>query len=95
MEKSAKDKGRPTGRALRRHHAARLKRRQCKRNAGWLCGLSDEFKRKKTGILLHTPKVCSCFMCGNPRKYLGEPTLQEESANQQALHAEDANSDKE
>lgn len=24
--------------------------------------------------------VCSCWMCGNPRKWYGEPTLQERKA---------------
>ncbi len=33
-----------------------------------------------SGILLNTPKPCSCFMCGNPRRTLMENsplTLQE------------------
>jgi hypothetical protein len=27
-----------------------------------------------------TPKVCSCFMCGNPRRFFGELTIQERRA---------------
>ena len=27
-------------------------------------------------------KVCSCWMCGNPRRHLGEVTLQERRASQ-------------
>jgi hypothetical protein len=29
-----------------------------------------------------TPKNCSCFMCGNPRKWFGEPTVQEKKMSQ-------------
>ena len=28
-------------------------------------------------VYAKTPKVCSCYMCGNPRKYYGEDTIQE------------------
>jgi hypothetical protein len=31
---------------------------------------------KKTGLVAHTKKLCSCLACGNRRKYEGE-TLQE------------------
>lgn len=31
------------------------------------------------GIVYHTRKLCSCPMCGNPRKYFGEQTVQEQS----------------
>lgn len=27
-----------------------------------------------------TPKPCSCWMCGNPRRHCGEPTLHERSS---------------
>ena len=30
------------------------------------------------GIIVHTPALCSCVMCGNPRKYFNEKTHQEE-----------------
>ena len=29
------------------------------------------------GIKAHTPAMCSCHMCGNPRKYWKEKTIQE------------------
>jgi hypothetical protein len=32
------------------------------------------------GIHAHTPALCSCWMCGNPRKYSGERTRQEQLA---------------
>ena len=33
----------------------------------------------KQGILYHTRKLCSCHMCGNPRKYFSELTIKEKS----------------
>ena len=32
---------------------------------------------RNLGITVHTPKLCSCVMCGNPRKWLKEFTLDE------------------
>ena len=32
---------------------------------------------RQVGILAHTPELCSCYMCGNPRKHYGYKTLQE------------------
>jgi hypothetical protein len=29
------------------------------------------------GIMIDTQTPCSCFMCGNPRKYYGRKTFQE------------------
>lgn len=29
------------------------------------------------GRLVRTPSACSCWMCGNPRKFFGELTVQE------------------
>jgi len=31
----------------------------------------------RKGILANTPKPCSCHMCGNPRKFFKEKTVQE------------------
>ena len=30
------------------------------------------------GKVVDTPKPCSCWMCGNPRRYFGERTIQEQ-----------------
>ena len=37
------------------------------------------FKLTKTdiGVYAHTPAICSCVMCGNPRKWFNEPTIHE------------------
>lgn len=66
-------------RALRRHHRARVRRR-CHRMLAWqwLVRYSD------TGWLEHQVllraenfAVCSCWMCGNPRRYGNARTVQE------------------
>ena len=35
------------------------------------------------GIHARSPKVCSCYMCGNPRKIYGQKTVQERRAEQE------------
>jgi hypothetical protein len=32
---------------------------------------------RELGAIIDTPTPCSCWMCGNPRRYLGEITVQE------------------
>ena len=34
---------------------------------------------KQIGKVACTAKNCSCYMCGNPRKFFNEPTLEEKS----------------
>lgn len=41
------------------------------------CPYLDEMEAKR---LLRTRKRCSCWMCGNPRKFFGEATLQEQKS---------------
>ena len=57
-------------RALRRHHRERLKN---KRKHHWGRNLTDE---ERAGAV-DTPTPCSCYMCGNPRRYFNELTIQE------------------
>ncbi len=64
-----------SSRALRRHHERCLKRRVRDYYGGY--ARSDA---RATGRLVHTRQLCSCWMCGNPRRYLGEATLQERRA---------------
>lgn len=55
-----------TKRAVRREHVARLK----KNRAGfWGAKWSGGMTPKQLGMVVHTPHLCSCYMCGNPRKY--------------------------
>ena len=59
-------------RALRRHHVARLKR---SRRFHWGRDLAQEPKPLAKAV--DTPCLCSCWMCGNPRRYFRELTRQE------------------
>jgi hypothetical protein len=59
-------------RALRRHHEERIKRRV--RN--YYGGVHRDDPRR-VGQMAHARKLCSCWMCGNPRRYFNEPTLRE------------------
>lgn len=62
-------------RAVRRAHIKRLK---AARKHWWGRDLSDD----EQGRVVDTPKPCSCWMCGNPRKYFRERTIQERRAMQ-------------
>ena len=59
-------------RALRRHHDQRVKQRV----AGYHGGVARHDAQAR-GRLAQTRTPCSCWMCGNPRRYQGERTLQE------------------
>ncbi len=60
-------------RALRRFHRVRLFKKR--RNYwGWTGVLVEEPVYK---MIINTPTPCSCFMCGNPRKYWKEKSIQE------------------
>lgn len=64
-------------RALRRHHRERLK--QARRY--WRWGREDlAVHPVQWGKALKTPAICSCPMCGNPRKWFGDATVQERRA---------------
>ena len=76
-------------RALRRHHYRRLKR---KRERFWYGTYSAPMGPRHLGMAVATPKVCSCWMCGNPRRYFREKTLQERKADL-ALRGQDYESD--
>lgn len=58
-------------RALRRHHRARLQDLRRRYFGGKLA--SDA---RRLGMAVTTAKPCSCWACGNQRRYFG-PTRQE------------------
>ena len=62
-------------RAMRRHHTARLKK---VRSFHW--GRDIRQDAKELGKVIDTPTPCSCWMCGNPRRYFSEATLHERCA---------------
>ena len=47
------------------------------RNKGVDASKREAWVEKHKQLRRNTTKLCSCPMCGNPRKYLGELTLQE------------------
>ena len=53
-------------RAMRRHHAVRLKKAR-----RFYSGIDYRTDPRRHGMALHTPTVCSCWMCGNARRYWG------------------------
>lgn len=70
-------------RSVRRHHRARLRAR---RRVHWGRDLSQEPARNLARVI-DTPTPCSCWMCGNPRRYFGERTRQELCAAQESIEA--------
>jgi len=66
-------------RAERRHHHKRMLDKV--RNFTYLKYMKDNFTQeeyeKYINKLVENRKSCSCWMCGNPRKYTKEKTLQE------------------
>lgn len=71
MEKSRK-------RALRRHENQRLKNKRSKYYSyTWIEIETEDQKAKRLGIILNTARMCSCWMCGNPRKHFNDDTLKE------------------
>ncbi len=59
-------------RALRCAHLARIKRQR-----RYYRGQALALAPKQVGKAAQCAAVCSCWMCGNPRKYGGERTVQE------------------
>lgn len=58
-------------RAIRRHHAARIKAAR-----RYYYGRDNRTEPVRLGRLVHTAAVCSCWMCGHRRLHWG-PTLPE------------------
>jgi len=66
-------------RAMRRHHEARVKARVRRYYGGLAMG-----SPRDTGKIAHARSLCSCRLCGNPRRYWKEVTVQEMRAEQAA-----------
>jgi hypothetical protein len=77
-----------TKRAVRRHHRRRMIAYARRIYRSYLYDWSDEEilerARRNHGHL----KKCSCWMCGNRRRWFG-PTIQERRMNQSLAHSED------
>jgi hypothetical protein len=68
-----------TKRAERRHHIERLKQ---SRRFYWGCTRDLSKFPKQLAKVVHTPTPCSCWACGNARKWFGEQTIQEQRLKQ-------------
>lgn len=69
------------GRAMRRKNTKKKKAkfiRLEKTNPYWTDG--EAITDIQAGIFANHGCNCSCWMCGNPRKYFGELTIQERKA---------------
>lgn len=62
---------------FRRSQYARIKAKRVRHNYwGYGTWRDNEWNIRALGMCIDTPKVCSCYMCGNARKLEGD-TLQE------------------
>lgn len=59
-------------RGERRHQAERLKAKRLKYSSVGF-------------VMAETPKPCSCYMCGNPRKWFKKQTMQEQKMLQRGM----------
>lgn len=66
-------------RAQRRHHTERMKARYRRKERLHPYWRSDD--PASAGKYANHGCTCSCWMCGNPRRHLGELTMQERRAN--------------
>ena len=68
-------------RSIRRHQSEKRKR-WVKKTLPHYFMWSGDFEPRRVGLYSETPKLCSCWMCGNPRKYFNEAPIQERRAPQ-------------
>lgn len=61
-------------RSQRRHHEQRVKQKIKRRSKHEYKPLNEKDIGKRAAV---HGSMCSCFMCGNPRKYYNKKTLQE------------------
>jgi hypothetical protein len=66
--------------ALGRHHDQRQKAWVRRTLGHYFIPNTAEIPANRVGMYSRTPKVCSCYMCGNPRRFHGEPSIQERRA---------------
>ena len=61
------------GRAWRRAQRERIRAKRINHYDGW-----GKESPRAAGMVTTTSTLCSCWMCGNPRKWFGEETRQEQ-----------------
>lgn len=67
-------------RAYRRHQRDRMIAKQLNKYKHIYSGFSDEEAMRFARCSADLRQPCSCVMCGNPRKWFGERTRQEQLA---------------
>lgn len=65
-----------TNRADRRRATAKVKAKRSKSYWGYDRS-AERMDARRAGMVTHTAAICSCHMCGNPRKWFGQRTLKE------------------
>ena len=68
-------------RALRRFHAQRIINKRKKTLISQTL-IEEGIPEKRLKKYLKNPVTCSCWMCGNPRKYFSDKTYQELKADE-------------
>jgi len=81
-------------RAMRRHHVERLKAKwkriaRMEQAVQQDANIDTALKDRMLGMFVHTRRLCSCWMCGNPRKHTGLRTLQERKMMQRKMCNQD------
>lgn len=66
-----------SSRSLRRHHRQRIRKNRSEHLEKDV--VYKHSYHKMASMQVNTACVCSCFMCGNPRKFFNEKTIQERS----------------
>jgi len=66
-------------RAIRRHNNERIRKKRFlqEKEWNWVSWMTDEMLWERATRRIHTTRLCSCVMCGNPRKYFKHKTLAE------------------
>ena len=64
-------------RSIRRHHVDRLK---SSRRYFWGHKRDLSQDARAIGMVVNTPNPCSCYMCGNPRRFFKMDALDEVSS---------------
>lgn len=56
--------------AIRRHHTERLKKARVNYWGHWNRWYDSPWTPKSRGAVTRTPCPCSCYTCGNPRRWM-------------------------
>lgn len=77
------------GLAIRRRHERRVRRRALRHLLSQGTFMPVPITPRAVGRRAATRAACSCWMCGNPRRFFGELTVQERRADDRLRHDPD------